>query len=84
MITKIKIYTTNSCPYCVKAKRYFTDKGFQFEEINLTGQFDKIDALKLKTGHLTVPQIFINESFIGGYSDLIDKINSGELVLTRS
>ncbi|OQW47601.1 MAG: glutaredoxin [Proteobacteria bacterium SG_bin7] len=81
MTSKIKIYSTKSCPYCIRAKSYFAANDLKFEEIDLTNNFSEIDRIKAKTGHRTVPLIFVNEQFIGGYTDMISKIESGELVL---
>lgn len=79
MQKKIKIYSTEHCPYCIRAKNFFKDKGLVYEDIDLTNQFDEIDAMKEKTGHRTVPMIFVGEEFIGGYTDLIEKIQSKTL-----
>ena len=75
----VKIYTTSSCPFCVAAKRFLSEKGLEFEEINLTGKSDELMALKKKTGLMTVPQIFINENLIGGYTDLRELESKNEL-----
>lgn len=79
----IKIYTTNSCPYCIKAKAFFNRNGLKYEEIDLTDNFTEINRLKEETGHKTVPLIFINNSFIGGYTDLIEKIDTRQLILNN-
>ncbi len=81
MKSMIKIYSTNSCPYCVKAKSYFASQGLSYDEVDLTNKFDEIDRLKNQTGHRTVPLIFVDEKFIGGYTDMMAKIESGELLL---
>lgn len=81
MKSQIKIYSTKSCPYCVRAKLYFVDNGLEFDEIDLTNKFSEIDRIKKQTGHRTVPLIFVDDQFIGGYTDMISKIESGELVL---
>ncbi len=83
MGSKIKIYSTRSCPYCVKAKSYFTERELKYEEIDLTDKPAEIEELKNSTGHRTVPQIFVDDKFIGGYSDMMEKIESGELKLTK-
>jgi len=75
----IKIYTWNYCPYCVRAKRFFEEKGWTYGEINLEGKDDEMQKLIEKTHHRTVPQIFIGDTFIGGYTDLMEKERSGEL-----
>ncbi len=79
MSPKVLIYSKNLCPYCVRAKEFFKQKNIQFQDIDLTGDFEKMDDLKKKTGHMTMPQIFVDDKFVGGYTDLIAKVNSGEL-----
>ncbi|MCB0364428.1 MAG: glutaredoxin 3 [Bdellovibrionaceae bacterium] len=69
-MAKVTIYTWTVCPYCVRAKNLLNDKGVTFEEINLDGKDDELQALRARTGFKTIPQIFIGEEFIGGYSDL--------------
>jgi len=76
---KVLIYSKFHCPYCVRAKEFFRQKNIAFQEIDLTDDSGKLDALKKKTGHMTVPQIFIDDIFIGGYTDLIAKFDSAEL-----
>lgn len=75
----VKIYLTTFCPYCVAAKRLLSAKGIAFEEINLTGQHEELAALKERTGLRTVPQIFINDQLIGGFSELSELDQKGEL-----
>lgn len=69
-MAKILLYSKSHCPYCVRAKNLLTQKGVAFEEINLDDKLDELDALKKKTGQMTVPMIFINDKLIGGFSDL--------------
>lgn len=83
MSSKIVIYSANNCPYCRKAKNYLDQNGFTYNEIDLTGNYDKIDELKQSTGHKTIPLIFVDDQFIGGYTDMIEKISSGELILRQ-
>lgn len=73
------IYTKDFCPYCVKAKNYFESNGIAYEEIDLANDFDKINELKQRTGFMTLPQIFVDDQFVGGYTDMMQKIESGEL-----
>lgn len=70
MAKKVTIYTWTVCPYCDRAKTLLTNKGVAFEEVNLDGRDDELDALRKKTGFRTIPQIFIGEEFIGGFQDL--------------
>ena len=71
-MTKIKIYSKTTCPACVMAKDILDKKGVTYEEIILDNKPEEIQELISKTGMKTVPQIFINEEFIGGCSDLMD------------
>ncbi len=71
---KVIIFTKVPCPYCAAAKNYFKGEGIPFEEKDLTGNFEGMGELKKKTGHMTFPQIFINDEFIGGYDDLMKKV----------
>lgn len=83
MKTKVVIYSKQSCPFCVRAKQFFTEQGVPYDEIDLTEDSKALEELKNKTGLRTVPQIFINDNLVGGYSDLIAKYESGELVLVK-
>lgn len=75
----VKIYTWTVCPFCVRAKQLLKAKGIEFEEINLDGKDDELEALRNRTNFKTVPQIFINDKMIGGYTDLAALDQSGEL-----
>ena len=75
----IQMYTWGSCPYCIRAKDLLSRKGASFEEINLDGKDDELNALRARTGQRTVPQIFIDGKLIGGFSDLADLDSRGEL-----
>lgn len=71
MIMKnILIYTTATCPYCVLAKKLLQEKGLEYREIRV--DLDSIEREKMieRSGLRTVPQIFIDDKHIGGYTDL--------------
>jgi len=77
---KIEIYTTDYCPYCKKAKALLSQLGMDFQEIDISGDEDEaIEKLKVRTGMSTVPQIFINDTFIGGCDDLFQLHKIGNL-----
>lgn len=63
----------------MRAKDLLTRKGVKFSEINLDGQDEELKELRNRTGLRTVPQIFINDRFVGGYTDLADLDSKGEL-----
>jgi glutaredoxin 3 len=68
----ILIYTTQTCIYCNLAKNLLKEKKIQFTEINIESDLNIFKELIKKTNHKTVPQIFINEKFIGGYTELCE------------
>ncbi len=70
-MAEIIIYTTNYCPYCVKAKQLLRTKGLEFEEIDLTNDdAGRMQLVEKSGGRKTVPQIFVNGQHIGGCDDL--------------
>ena len=77
----VKIYTTPSCPYCVRAKMLLNNKGVSFEEVSMYDvSSEERQQLAQKTNNYrTVPQIFINNRFIGGYDQLASLERQGEL-----
>lgn len=75
----VKIYTTSYCGFCDAAKRLMKERGIPFEEIDVEGDDQKRAWLARATGRRTVPQIFIGDEPIGGYTDLVTLDKSGEL-----
>ena len=68
---KIEIYTTAICPFCHAAKELLTSKGVAFEEISLNTKPQARETMvKRAMGGTTVPQIFIDNTHIGGCDDL--------------
>ncbi|OGH85531.1 MAG: hypothetical protein A2493_01160 [Candidatus Magasanikbacteria bacterium RIFOXYC12_FULL_33_11] len=75
-----KIYTTNYCPYCKRAKELLTSLSLKFEEIDVTENTEARDeASKKAGGWMTVPMIFRDEGFIGGFDDLYKLHLQGKL-----
>ncbi|WP_309893331.1 glutaredoxin 3 [Archangium sp.] len=76
----VKIYTTTYCGYCVRAKDLLTRKGVKYEEVDVTGNDDmRTKLVELSGGQRTVPQIFIGDDHVGGYSDLARLDSEGRL-----
>lgn len=75
----IKMYTLAACPYCSAAKRLLTERGFEYEEINIEREGISREKLVELTGGRTVPQIIINGKPIGGYDNLLVLDQKGEL-----
>ena len=76
----VRIYTTRFCPYCSRAKHLLARKGAAFEEIDLTGDWAARDALVERSGgRMTVPQIWIGDTHVGGSDELADLERAGKL-----
>ncbi len=79
-MTFIQIYTTQICPYCIRAKALLNKKGFAYEEIDVThDQEGRLKLVELSGGRKTVPQIFIHGQSIGGCDDLYGLESEGRL-----
>ncbi len=79
MTENITMYTKRSCPYCESAKRFFASHEIPFTVKDLSDSSEELAALVSKTGHRTVPQIFLGDRFIGGYAELIALHDNGGL-----
>lgn len=75
----VRMYTTRVCPYCVAAKQFLAGRGVPFEEIDVSNSPEQRAWLAEVSGQRTVPQIFIGERSIGGYTDMVALDRAGEL-----
>jgi glutaredoxin 3 len=66
-----KVYTTEYCGYCTRAKQLLKQKGIAFEEIDLTQNLSLWAELKKKYNWPTVPIVLNNDQLIGGYTELV-------------
>tara|TARA_B100000700_G_C14393004_1_gene555659 strand:+ start:206 stop:469 length:264 start_codon:yes stop_codon:yes gene_type:complete len=83
-MTKVEIYTWQSCPFCIRAKNLLTDKGVQFIEHSIDGNQAAREAMAERAeGRRTLPQIFINNKAIGGCDELysLDRTNALDKLL---
>jgi len=70
-MASVEVYTTPYCPYCVAAKDLLRRKGVDFVEIDVAGDRDLRARMVARAGgRMTVPQIFIGETHVGGCDDL--------------
>jgi glutaredoxin len=67
---KAIIWSKYHCPYCDQAKALLTQKGIQFEERKIGDGYTIEVLLEAVPNARTVPQIFINEELIGGFTEL--------------
>lgn len=79
-MAKVLMYSTATCPYCIRAEQLLKRKGVQeIEKIRVDLQPELRVAMMEKTGRRTVPQIYINDVYVGGYDDLASLDHAGEL-----
>ena len=78
-MTRVKLYTTSSCPFCIRAKRLLEARGIGFEEIDVGNDDALREEIIRRTGRRTVPQIFVDERSIGGFEELAALDAAGKL-----
>lgn len=67
----IVIYTTNTCPYCVRAKQWLKSKNYEYNEVSLEDPALRAEFKEKNPTLKTVPQIFVDDVNIGGYQELV-------------
>ena len=77
----VRMYTTQVCPYCVRAKALLKQRGVErIEEIRIDLDPEQRDHMMQITGRRTVPQIFIGDTHVGGCDDLMALDQKGGLL----
>ncbi|MCB1663741.1 MAG: glutaredoxin 3 [Pseudomonadales bacterium] len=79
MSALVKIYTTKFCSYCIRARRLLNDKGIEYQDIRVDEDILQMQEMVRLSGRHTVPQIWIGERHVGGYTDLSALDDAGEL-----
>lgn len=68
---KAIVWSKDACPYCVQAKALLESKGIEFEERNIMhGTWTKEQLLEAVPNARTLPQIFVDDNYIGGFTEL--------------
>lgn len=75
----VEIYTTASCPYCVRARSLLDKKGVSYNEYRVDVQPELRTEMEQRSGGTSVPQIFIDNRHIGGCDDMFELDFDGEL-----
>ena len=79
-MAKIRMYATGVCPYCVRAEMLLKAKGVaEIEKIRVDLDPSQRDEMVRKTGRRTVPQIYIDDTHVGGFEDLAALNHTGNL-----
>lgn len=76
---KITMYATESCPFCLAARMLLTKKGATYTDILVTNDARKRAEMERLSGRTSVPQIFIDDTHVGGFDELYMLDKQGEL-----
>ncbi len=70
-MARVTMFTTSVCPFCMQAKRLLREHGIPYDEIDVEDDPDLRTQMVTRTGgRRTVPQIFIDDTHVGGYTEL--------------
>jgi glutaredoxin 3 len=76
----VVMYTTGMCPYCIQAERYLRGKGIaDIAKVRVDLEPERRKEMMERTGRRTVPQIYIGETHVGGFDDLVALDHAGGL-----
>ena len=73
MSKKVEIYSKSNCSYCVMAMNFFDSKNMEYQVYSVDDPKIFSEMMERNPQARTVPQIFIDDQLIGGYTDLIEK-----------
>ena len=79
MAKNILMYESRLCGYCMAAKRMLANKGWEYESKVVDGNAELRAEMQKLTGRTSVPQIFIGDTHVGGFDDMAELDESGEL-----
>ena len=66
-MVKIKIFSTQSCPYCVTLKQFLKEKGFEFQDIDVSKNEKELEEMIKKSGQMGVPVVDIDGQIVVGF-----------------
>jgi glutaredoxin 3 len=76
----VTVYTTESCPFCMRAKALLDHKGVEYDEVFISrADHDGRDRLVAETGGFTFPQVIIDGTVVGGWDQLSALDQRGDL-----
>ena len=74
----ITLYSTAICPYCVAAKNFLKSKGLQWQEVRIDTDPMQRERMQQRTRRTSVPQIFVGDTHVGGYDDMMALHRAGK------
>jgi len=78
-VADVLMYTTAICPYCVAAKNFLKQRGASYTEVRVDTDLARRQEMMQRTRRTSVPQIFIGDTHVGGYDELVALDRAGGL-----
>jgi len=78
-VSAVTLYSTAICPYCVAAKNFLKSRGVSWDEVRIDLDPTRRAEMLARARRTSVPQIFIGDTHVGGYDDLIALDRAGKL-----
>ena len=79
-MSKVLMYSTAVCPFCVRAEQLLTRKGVtDIEKVRVDLQPERREEMMQRTGRRTVPQIYIGDTHVGGCDELYELEHQGKI-----
>jgi glutaredoxin 3 len=78
-VADVLVYTTENCPFCIRAKALLDARGVTYREVNLERDPDGRAELVRKTGMMTFPLVLIDDVLVGGFQETLAADRSGRL-----
>ena len=78
-MAEILMYSTAVCPYCVAAKNFLKQRGKTWTEVRVDVDFARRREMIDRSGRTSVPQIFIGDTHVGGFDDMVALDRAGGL-----
>ena len=78
-MTDVVLYGTRFCPFCTAARRLLSAKGLTFQDVPVDNEPELRTSVMARSSRNTVPQIWIGDRHVGGYTELLALEHDGEL-----
>jgi glutaredoxin 3 len=78
-MAKVTVYSTRVCPYCRMAEKLLDKKGATYEKVMVDEMPERREEMERLSGRKTVPQVFIDNTPVGGFTDLAELERTGKL-----
>lgn len=75
----VLMYTTAICPYCVAAKNFLKQRGASYTEVRIDLDLARRQEMMARAKRTSVPQIFIGDTHVGGFDDMVALDRAGGL-----